>query len=65
MQVHERGLHTDFLLILLRRLLKERPELRVVLMSATVDPSAFQAYFEGKRHANMNLSSMQRAEGCA
>ncbi|CAK9107515.1 unnamed protein product [Durusdinium trenchii] len=46
-EVHERGLHTDFLLILLRRLLKERPELRVVLMSATVDPSAFQAYFEG------------------
>lgn len=46
-EVHERGLHTDFLLTLLRRVLDERPELRVILMSATVDPSAFQEYFEG------------------
>jgi len=46
-EVHERGLHTDFLLTLLRRLLDQRPDLRLVLMSATVDPSAFQEYFEG------------------
>lgn len=25
----------------------ERPDLKLVLMSATVDPSAFQSYFEG------------------
>ena len=48
-EVHERGLHTDFLLTLLRRLTNNRPDLRVVLMSATVDPSAFQEYFEGWR----------------
>ncbi|CAJ1380664.1 unnamed protein product [Effrenium voratum] len=46
-EVHERDLHTDFLLILLRRVLNERPDLKLVLMSATVDPSAFQSYFEG------------------
>lgn len=46
-EVHERGLHTDFLLTLLRRLLHDRPDLRLILMSATVDPSAFQEYFEG------------------
>lgn len=31
-QVHERDINTDFLLILLRDLLKQRPDLRVVLM---------------------------------
>ena len=45
-EVHERDLHTDFLLLMARRLLSARPALKVVLMSATVDPSQFQAYFE-------------------
>ncbi|CAE8720871.1 unnamed protein product [Polarella glacialis] len=45
-EIHERDLHTDFLLTLLRRILDDRPDLKLVLMSATVDPSAFQAYFE-------------------
>eukprot|EP00928_Gymnodinium_smaydae_P010064 TRINITY_DN1377_c0_g2_i1.p1 TRINITY_DN1377_c0_g2~~TRINITY_DN1377_c0_g2_i1.p1 ORF type:complete len:1082 (-),score=211.79 TRINITY_DN1377_c0_g2_i1:112-3357(-) len=46
-EVHERDLHTDFLLALIRRVLERREDLKVVLMSATVDPSAFQAYFPG------------------
>ncbi len=44
-------LHTfpasDFLLILLRDLLPRRPELRVILMSATADAALFQTYFGG------------------
>eukprot|EP00929_Paragymnodinium_shiwhaense_P078463 TRINITY_DN40685_c0_g1_i1.p1 TRINITY_DN40685_c0_g1~~TRINITY_DN40685_c0_g1_i1.p1 ORF type:complete len:858 (-),score=188.78 TRINITY_DN40685_c0_g1_i1:226-2799(-) len=44
-EVHERDLHTDFLLVLVRRILERRPSLKVVLMSATVDPTAFQEYF--------------------
>lgn len=35
-QVHERDLQTDFLLVILRDLLPKRPDLRVVLMSATL-----------------------------
>ncbi|CAN0345639.1 unnamed protein product, partial [Discosporangium mesarthrocarpum] len=35
-KVHERGLETDFLLVILRDLLPKRPDLRVVLMSATL-----------------------------
>ena len=48
-EVHERDVHTDFLLMLLRRALRQRPRLKLVLMSATVDPSAFQAYFPSAR----------------
>jgi len=44
-EVHERDLHTDFMLILLRRVLGQRADMKLILMSATVDPSAFQAYF--------------------
>jgi hypothetical protein len=44
-EVHERDIDTDYLLILLRDLLIVRPELRVVLMSATLDADSFQEYF--------------------
>ncbi|KAL8653236.1 MAG: hypothetical protein Q9210_002216 [Variospora velana] len=46
-EVHERSLESDFLLIVLRRLLVKRPSLKVVLMSATVDAAKFQRYFNG------------------
>ncbi|KAH9245625.1 hypothetical protein BASA81_016876 [Batrachochytrium salamandrivorans] len=45
-EVHERTLDSDFLLFLLKRLLYFRPDLRVVLMSATADADFFSAYFE-------------------
>ncbi|NXN16930.1 DHX34 helicase, partial [Indicator maculatus] len=44
-EVHERHLHGDFLLGLLRRLLPSRPDLRLVLMSATVNIPLFSRYF--------------------
>ncbi|KAG2430712.1 hypothetical protein HYH02_013554 [Chlamydomonas schloesseri] len=46
-EVHERHLTTDFLLALLRALLLQRPELRLVLMSATINCAAFADYFGG------------------
>ena len=47
-EVHERDIDTDFLLVLLRDLLKKRPELRVILMSATLDAESFGEYFSNK-----------------
>lgn len=44
-EVHERDINTDFLLVLLRDLLKARPDLRVILMSATLDAQSFSDYF--------------------
>ena len=43
-EVHERNIDSDFLLIVLRRLLVKRPQLKVVLMSATVNAEQFSAY---------------------
>ncbi|KAG8532466.1 uncharacterized protein KY384_002343 [Bacidia gigantensis] len=43
-EVHERSIDSDFLLIVLRKLLVKRPSLKVVLMSATVDAQKFSAY---------------------
>jgi ATP-dependent RNA helicase DHX29 len=46
-EVHERTLETDLLFIALRELLKKRHDLKVVLMSATVDAKLFSDYFGG------------------
>jgi len=46
-EVHERSLDTDFLLVLLRDVLKKRNSLKVILMSATLDAAAFEDYFGG------------------
>ncbi|KAF2134411.1 P-loop containing nucleoside triphosphate hydrolase protein [Dothidotthia symphoricarpi CBS 119687] len=43
-EVHERSIDTDFLLIILRSLMERRPELKVILMSATVDAARFSRY---------------------
>ncbi|GAA6063881.1 hypothetical protein JCM10212_005873 [Sporobolomyces blumeae] len=50
-EVHERDVDTDLLLFVLRRLLWERrkqgkKEIKVVLMSATIDPTLFTGYFK-------------------
>ncbi|CAN1796378.1 DExH-box ATP-dependent RNA helicase DExH5, mitochondrial [Linum perenne] len=44
-EIHERGMNEDFLLIVLRDLLSRRPELRLILMSATLDAELFSSFF--------------------
>jgi ATP-dependent RNA helicase DHX29 len=46
-EVHERTIDSDFLLIVLRRLMTKRPELKLILMSATVDAQRFSSYLGG------------------
>ncbi|PTD02861.1 ATP-dependent RNA helicase DHX29 [Fusarium culmorum] len=46
-EVHERTIDSDFLLIVLKKLLIRRKDLKVVLMSATVDADRFSAYLGG------------------
>ncbi|KAL6175637.1 hypothetical protein ACLB2K_052276 [Fragaria x ananassa] len=46
-EIHERGMNEDFLLIVLKELLSHRPELRLILMSATLNAELFSSYFNG------------------
>uniref|UniRef100_A0AAU3GUA7 RNA helicase n=1 Tax=Streptomyces sp. NBC_01401 TaxID=2903854 RepID=A0AAU3GUA7_9ACTN len=44
-EAHERSLNIDFLLGYLARLLPKRPDLKVVITSATIDPDRFAKHF--------------------
>ncbi|MFJ6652990.1 ATP-dependent RNA helicase HrpA [Microbacterium sp. NPDC091313] len=44
-EAHERSLNIDFLLGYLRRILPDRPDLKVVITSATIDPESFARHF--------------------
>lgn len=44
-EAHERSLNIDFLLGYLRQLLPKRPDLKVVITSATIDPERFAQHF--------------------
>lgn len=45
-EAHERSLNIDFLLGYLRELLPRRPDLRVIVTSATIEPQRFAAHFD-------------------
>ncbi|QEV99498.1 ATP-dependent RNA helicase HrpA [Microbacterium caowuchunii] len=44
-EAHERSLNVDFLLGYLRRILPERPDLKIIVTSATIDPESFARHF--------------------
>ncbi|MGA5079241.1 ATP-dependent RNA helicase HrpA [Streptomyces griseoincarnatus] len=45
-EAHERSLNIDFLLGYLAQLLPKRPDLKVVITSATIDPERFSRHFD-------------------
>ncbi len=44
-EAHERSLNIDFILGYLKQLLPRRPDLKLVITSATIDPQRFSAHF--------------------
>jgi ATP-dependent helicase HrpA len=44
-EAHERSLNIDFLLGYLQRLLPQRPDLKLIITSATIDPGQFSRHF--------------------
>ncbi|BBZ26144.1 ATP-dependent helicase [Mycolicibacterium madagascariense] len=51
-EAHERSLNIDFLLGYLRELLPRRPDLKVIVTSATIEPERFAAHFAGGEHGS-------------
>ncbi|TDN75479.1 ATP-dependent helicase HrpA [Pseudonocardia autotrophica] len=48
-EAHERSLNIDFILGYLTRLLPRRPDLKVIITSATIDPERFARHFGGEQ----------------
>ncbi len=46
-EAHERSLNIDFLLGCLHRILPRRPDLKLIITSATIDPERFSEHFGG------------------
>src|SRR5699024_11012380 len=45
-EAHERSLNIDFLLGYLKQVLGRRPDLKVIITSATIDPESFSSHFD-------------------
>ncbi|MDQ3307265.1 MAG: ATP-dependent RNA helicase HrpA, partial [Actinomycetota bacterium] len=45
-EAHERSLNIDFILGYLKQLLPRRPDLKLIITSATIDPARFAAHFD-------------------
>jgi ATP-dependent helicase HrpA len=45
-EAHERSLNIDFILGLLKRIIRARPEFQVIISSATINAEVFSAYFD-------------------
>jgi HrpA-like RNA helicase len=52
-EVHERSMETDLIIIMIKNLLKKYKNLKIILMSATVDVSIFKNYFKGLTTAHI------------
>lgn len=64
-EAHERSLDIDFILGYLKRILPQRPDLKVIITSATIDPERFARHFSpsyvpGKGIVDENLSDEER-----
>lgn len=44
-EIHERDVNSDFIMVVLRDMIHMYPDLRVILMSATIDTTLFSDYF--------------------
>src|SRR5216683_1859598 len=64
-EAHERSLNIDFILGYLKRLLPSRPDLKVIITSATIDPDRFSTHFGGAESGQQSAgggSSQQSAD---
>jgi pre-mRNA-splicing factor ATP-dependent RNA helicase DHX15/PRP43 len=55
-EAHERSKNMDFLFYLLRNVVKERPEFKLIIMSATIDLELFKNYYKDFKTDIVNIS---------
>ncbi len=60
-EAHERSLNIDFLLGYLKQLLPKRPDLKLIITSATIDPQRFSKHFGAGGDANASDASIGSA----
>ncbi len=63
-EAHERSIRIDLLMLFLKNLLEsgKRPDLRVIIMSATIDTEKYQKYFSKTKSAIVNISGIPNYE---
>jgi len=56
-EAHERGIQIDLLLKFLKEILVIRPEFKIIIMSATINPEVFRDYFsDSKKYGEIEVS---------
>ncbi len=60
-EAHERSLNIDFLLGYLKQLLPKRPDLRVIITSATIDAERFSEYFASRESRQEKVERREEA----
>jgi pre-mRNA-splicing factor ATP-dependent RNA helicase DHX15/PRP43 len=64
-EAHERTLSTGILMGLLKGVAKKRKDLKIIIMSATIDDAVkFQKYFSTNRHQGASLQSPRTYASC-
>jgi ATP-dependent RNA helicase DDX35 len=58
-EAHERSVATDVLMGLMKKLLRRRPELRLIVASATLDAERFADFFEDERWVNPQATEQE------
>ncbi len=57
-EVHERHLFTDFIMGIIKCLITQRKDLKVILMSATINIELFSNYFDNCPVVKVNLKKI-------
>lgn len=64
-EAHERGVNTELLLGTVKKIRKVRPELRVIICSATLDAQSFLDYFVGKKKKKAKEQKVEKTSSDA
>lgn len=57
-EAHERGVQIDYLLLLVKRALIKRPDLKLIIMSATIDKTVFSKYFKQFKYTEIDAGTV-------